>query len=371
VIGRLVGDEPLPEAPLPEGPLPEGPLLDGPATDSPPSDRATHAWLLRYAGRLGAREAGLGRRVTTPGGAQLLVLDDLVVKVHHPRTDPRTLRTRVQLSAGRACAAYLLAPWTTQVQRVPDGRLVSCWPRVDVLAPDADDEGPGDRQIWEVAARLLAGLHRLDPSALGADPAHIPDQGGPARLGRALARLRRLETGDATRTEAIRVVTASAQRVLDDLAGAAARADGLAGRADGPAHRALVHGDWHLGQLGRLAQPAAADPYAGWRLLDVDDLGVGDPAWDLGRPAGFWAAGLLDDALWSVFLETYRCAGGPALPQGDPWPALDLPARAAVVVAAVRELTRCAPHSDDAPREELHSDDTAAALVRACARMSQ
>ena len=47
----------------------------------------------------------------------------------------------------------------------------------------------------------------------------------------------------------------------------------------------LVHGDWHLGQLARVD--------AEWRLLDIDDVGLGDPAWDLGRPAGFWAAGLL------------------------------------------------------------------------------
>jgi predicted trehalose synthase len=43
----------------------------------------------------------------------------------------------------------------------------------------------------------------------------------------------------------------------------------------------LVHGDWHLGQLGRRGEH--------WVLIDVDDLGVGDPAWDLARPAGFWA----------------------------------------------------------------------------------
>jgi hypothetical protein len=41
----------------------------------------------------------------------------------------------------------------------------------------------------------------------------------------------------------------------------------------------------------------------GWRLgalvlIDVDDLGVGDPAADLARPAGFWAAGLLPDGDW-------------------------------------------------------------------------
>ena len=49
-------------------------------------------------------------------------------------------------------------------------------------------------------------------------------------------------------------------------------------------------------------------------LIDVDDLGVGDPAWDLARPAGFWAAGLIPDDDWATFLDAYRDAGGPALP---------------------------------------------------------
>ena len=103
-------------------------------------------------------------------------------------------------------------------------------------------------------------------------------------------------------------------------------------------------GDWHLGQLGRRSATAP------WLLIDVDDLGVGDPAWDLARPAGFWAAGLIPDDEWTVFLEAYRDADGPALALGDPWPVLEPFARAAVVQAA-------ANHPDD----EL--------LIAACARM--
>jgi hypothetical protein len=314
--------------------------------------------------------------VVTPSGAELLVLEDVVIKVHHPRTDPQALRTRVRLSAGRACAAYLLAPSTPHVTRAPDGRLVTRWPRVEVLDPDADPYPDAAERIWAVAAQLLAGLHRVDVSRLGSGTARLPDHGGPARLDRALSRLRRLDPGGGTRMASIRVVTAAAQRLLEDLDRAATGSSVGAARGDGAAYRRLGHGDWHLGQLGRLRQPDPADPCDGWRLLDVDDVGGGDPAWDLGRPAGFWAAGLLDDDVWSTFVESYRSAGGPALPHGDPWPALDLPARAAVVVAAVRELTRCAPQredarSDDPHSDDPHSDDTAAALVQACARMSQ
>lgn len=113
-----------------------------------------------------------------------------------------------------------------------------------------------------------------------------------------------------------------------------------AGSRDRPT--TLVHGDFHLGQLGR--------HHSRWLLLDVDDLGVGDPAWDLARPAGFWAAGLIPDDDWRSFLDAYRGAGGPALPDADPWPVLDAFARAAVVQAA-------AHHPDD----EM--------LAAACARM--
>ena len=106
----------------------------------------------------------------------------------------------------------------------------------------------------------------------------------------------------------------------------------------------LVHGDWHLGQLGREHAEAP------WVLIDVEDLGVGDPAWDLARPAGFWAAGLIPDDDWARFVDAYRAAGGPALPDGDPWPVLDTFARAAVVQAAAHH-----------PGDEL--------LLGACARM--
>jgi aminoglycoside phosphotransferase (APT) family kinase protein len=123
-----------------------------------------------------------------------------------------------------------------------------------------------------------------------------------------------------------------------------------AGSPDRPT--TLVHGDWHLGQLGRRSATAP------WTLIDVDDLGLGDPAWDLARPAGFWAAGLIPDNDWSTFVQAYRDGGGPALPDGDPWPVLESFARAAVVHAAAAGLA----HGD--------ADETQTALLDACVRMT-
>ncbi|MZE79370.1 aminoglycoside phosphotransferase family protein, partial [Streptomyces sp. SID5475] len=60
----------------------------------------------------------------------------------------------------------------------------------------------------------------------------------------------------------------------------------------------------------------------------------------------------------------YRSAGGPALPAGgDPWPYLDVPARALTVQSAAQALAKAA-----AGRRAL--DEPEEALVDACARMA-
>jgi aminoglycoside phosphotransferase (APT) family kinase protein len=191
-----------------------------------------------------------------------------------------------------------------------------------VLEPDRTEAGD---LPWSDLGAHLAGLHRTSP------PAGLPSHGAVERVRRAVDRLD--QSPGPLRDLGRRLV-----READ-----AAR----------PRHTGLVHGDWHLGQLTRMRGV--------WRLLDVDDLGVGDPAWDLARPAGFWAAGLLPDDAWGGFLAGYRAEGGPAVdPHGDPWPALDLPARCEVFIAACREQRRL---------HEGHSSPTADALLSACARM--
>lgn len=240
-------------------------------------------------------------------GAHLTKHEGIVHKLHRPGTDPRALAAR--LRAATAVDA-LLTPVSPVPERMGD-RWRTRWPCVRTLAPEPDSVP------WADVARLLARLHN------SAVDQRLPLHGWPARLRRALGAAR----GNAT------------------IAGAAAGLPIHAWRGGSPERpRTLVHGDFHLGQVGHRD--------GDWCLIDVDDLGVGDPAWDLARPAGFWAAGLIPDRDWATFVDAYRAAGGPALAPGDPWPVLEPFARAAVIQAAAGD-----------PGDDL--------LMAACARMPQ
>lgn len=245
----------------------------------------------------------------TRSGAQITVHGAVVHKLHRPGTDPRALAARLQVARG---LDVFVTPLSITPERVGD-RWRTRWPLVETVAPEPESVPWGD------VGRTLARLHSASFSG------RLPAHGWPARLRRAVDRARRFDV----------IVRAAA--ALPDQAWRA----GSAGRP-----RTLVHGDFHLGQLGR------RDPAGTWQLLDIDDLGIGDPAWDLARPAGFWAAGLIPDTDWGAFVEAYRAAGGPALPSGDPWPVLEPFARAAVIQAAAND-----------PEDEM--------LSAACARMPQ
>ncbi|MFI6336654.1 aminoglycoside phosphotransferase family protein [Streptomyces sp. NPDC050535] len=257
---------------------------------------------------------------------------DTVAKAHAPGTDPGELARRLAVAADPALGGILLAPLRPTPVDL-HGRLVTFWPYGSPVDPGNPEAAP-----WEDAAALLARLHR-SPA-----PDGLPPMRGPAKAARAIARLRAVGPHPA----AAPVLRAWA--VLP----AWARAE-----APMPATATLCHGDLHLGQLVR--RPAATGP---WLLIDVDDLGVGVPAWDLARPAAWYACGLLPPEEWTRFLTAYRIAGGPAVPaQGDPWPALDVAARALTVQTAALAIAKSA--AADRPLDEVEQ-----AVIDACDRMS-
>lgn len=319
----------------------------------------------------------------------------VVAKAHAADTDREALAARIALAAAPGLAGILLPPLTApeHVERADrDGRpatphlgvaapygsttapdagvatsggspaasdagLVA--PRVGVAAPAGSPGAPGGRPVslwplgipvdptdpgaapWAEAAELLARLHRTAP------PFPLPPMRGPAKAARAVARMRAARPGDPA--------------LLPVLAGWRTLPAWARDEAAPPALRSgfLCHGDLHLGQLVR--HPVPDGP---WLLIDVDDAGVGDPAWDLARPAAWYAAGLLAPEDWSVFLHAYRSAGGPAVPaDGDPWPVLDVPARALTVQTAAVALAKCAAEQRDPDAHEQ-------LMIESCARIA-
>ncbi|MGW3496703.1 phosphotransferase family protein [Streptomyces sp. NPDC001020] len=254
---------------------------------------------------------------------------DTVAKAHAPGTDPAGLSLRLTVAA--RLPGVLLAPRDPAPVTL-HGRLVTFWPYGTRVDPDSPRTAP-----WEEVATLLARLHRAPA------PSGLPSMRGPAKAARAIRRLCALGPHSAAGP------VLRAWAALPDWARA---------EAPLPTARHLCHGDLHLGQLVR--HPVGTGP---WRLIDIDDLGVGDPAWDLARPAAWYACGLLAPEEWTGFLAAYRREGGPAVPTvDDPWPALDVPARALTVQTAALAVVKS--FAAERPLDEVEQ-----AVVDACVRM--
>lgn len=250
------------------------------------------------------------------------VVDDIVLTRHPSGTATETLTARLTAAASDPIQVLYAAPLTTRPVAAPNGDLLTFTPRTDGLG--RDEEPP-----WVAAGALLARLHRCPV------PEGLPEHGGRAQLRAATDAATVLHPGGPT-------------NILRELGAT------LLGTWPEPTTPAVVHGGWNLSALGRM--PGTP----GWVLTGPETLGTGDPAWDLGGPAGLWAAGLLDDASWQAFLRGYASAGGEVPPEGRPWSALDHPAQCAVYMATVRELGRCG----DEPSAQ------ATTLIEACVRMN-
>ncbi|MDP9841837.1 phosphotransferase family protein [Streptosporangium lutulentum] len=223
----------------------------------------------------------------------------VVVKAHAPGAELEPLVERMRATAHPALRGIMLEPVTEEVMIVAD-RLVTVWPTGVPVNPMNPEAAP-----WEAAARLLARLHAVPAGGL----LPLRAAGGPAKVTAMVARL----DGDS----AAELVVRRALTCLPDL-------DAEPAGESFSESFSLAHGDWHMGQMVRTPDE--------WILIDNDDLGVGDPAWDLARPAAWFAAGLLEPEVWHRFLGAYRAAGGRAVPpDGDPWDRLNLPAQATTV----------------------------------------
>ncbi|MFF8291831.1 phosphotransferase family protein [Streptomyces sp. NPDC016309] len=263
-----------------------------------------------------------------------------VAKAHAPDTEAAAHRVRLAVAAHPRLAGILLPPLPVAAREV-GGRPVSAWPYGSPVDPGDPEAAP-----WEQAATLLARLHRVPPGDL---PGPLPVMRGPAKAARAVARM--TAAGPHPAAAPVRAAWRRLPAWARDEAPGPAVPPGTGA--------ALCHGDLHLGQLVR--HPAATGP---WLLIDVDDLGVGEPAWDLARPAAWYAAGLLAPRVWDRFLGAYRAAGGPAVPaDGDPWPRLDVPARALTVQTAALAIAKSTAESRDL-------DDVELSVIDACTRIA-
>ncbi|THA27299.1 aminoglycoside phosphotransferase family protein [Streptomyces sp. RKND-216] len=289
-----------------------------------------------------------------------------VAKAHAPDVDPSALAVRLRVAADPALRGVLLPPLCpAPVGLLHDGRPATAWPYGVPVDPADPEAAP-----WEEAGTLLARLHTAPHDEIARRHGPLPPMRGPLKAAAAVTRMRAAQAADAAPAAPVAPVGGTTGRAAPEDAHASLDAarhavEGAWARlpawcraeaAPPPGRpRALCHGDFHLGQLVRHPPPEGR-----WQLIDIDDLGLGDPAWDLARPAAWFAAGLLPPAAWERLLLGYLAVRRP--PVDDLWDWLDEPARALTVQTAAVAVAKATP-------EVRALDVDERALVEACCRI--
>jgi hypothetical protein len=294
--------------------------------------------LLRLARKMSQDRSSPGHILSSRSDLLVIRVGSTVVKAHAPGTSASELRARLSLLLSESLSEIFLAPLHAEIWTVSDQRFASLWP-VGI---------PVDEQLatapWQQAAGLLARLHQVPLPKL--QDLEVPGCRASIKVQAVISQLKQehVRSPDAFTTAIL--AAAETLRPVDDPA------DSM---------RTLVHGDWHFGQLLAL-NPSGKRM---WRLIDPDDMGVGDPAWDLARPAAFFAAGLIPPDVWLSFLKTYRASGGSGfLDIHEPWPRLESPARAVLIQCAASAVLRSRRLQRPLAAAEY-------ALIAACRRMAR
>ena len=290
--------------------------------------QAVHPGLFARLVEIGRGSAGAAASAETlydRHGVLVVRVGGVVVKAHQAdRGHGAPFLARIRLAA--TLPELVIAPQDPPL--TVDGRTVT-------IAPFGDPVDPSQELPWKEGGRLLAALHSQSV------PAGAPSWGRPTRVARLVSRL-----GEGPAEDAVRRAFATLPAWIR-------------GEEDEPPARAecLIHGDWHLGQMVRARNGT-------WRLIDIEDMGKGDPAWDLARPAALYSAGVLPADDWEQFLGAYTAAEGPAVPaRSDPWTSLDIPARSlAIQIAATCVIS--------AGRDDRTLDGPEQAMIDACVRIS-
>ncbi|MGI5351162.1 phosphotransferase family protein [Streptomyces sp. CA-250714] len=320
--------------------------------DRPAGGTTDSTALHRALGVLAGAPAGNGELIAERPDTTVVRAGDLIAKAHAPDTEAARLDVRVRVAAAATYQGVLLPPASDGgTVPLPDGRVGSIWPYGAPVDPSDAAAAP-----WEAAGELLARLHTAPLPPPAQLPGPVPPMRGPAKARRALKRMRGAPRGAHA---AAADVVERAWAVLPPW---------CRDEEPPPDAHTLCHGDFHLGQLVRHPPPDGP-----WQLIDVDDLGLGDPAWDLARPACWYAAGLLQPAAWGRFFGAYtrrvRAAGPRAgsaldgLAGPDPWAYLDAPARALTVQSAALGVAK-------ARTEGRSLDEAEEACLAACARIA-